>query len=171
MKIKAKIHCKLFLFIENWINNCAQEKKNIADKFKNFSATISADVNNIAGWDQGFSFKVYGGINCFIVIQKKGVFIYHSMFFGYRLRFWNRFVAIGIRNPIFHDFFLISYRKRQWRTRGESGVLGWERGKPSEEYIVKKKLPKNLKSLWNRKNIGNYFLGNMIFPLYSSDFL
>ena len=44
------------------------------------------------------------------------------VFWG-RLQIRNRFVAVGIGNPIFPDFFLNSYIK-QYITRGESGVLG-----------------------------------------------
>ena len=45
-----------------------------------------------------FNFKVK---ICFITISKKSFFFKPYVFWGCRLRIWNRFVAVGNRNPFF----------------------------------------------------------------------
>ena len=76
------------------------------------------------------------------------------------------FLGVGIGNPIFFfDFFLIFYRKQQWGTRGESGILGGG-GKPDIKQIVKKKIgEKSEKAAKSKKNnkigkIGFFFTEN-----------
>ena len=50
--------------------------------------------------------------------DSKSLDYYYYYFFG------TYYLEVGIGNPIFSDFLPIYNIKRQWGTRGESGVLG-----------------------------------------------
>ena len=60
-----------------------------------------------------------------------------TCFLGCRLRIWNPFLGSESEIRFFPDFLPIFIIKRQWGTRGESGVSGGG-GKPNIEEIVKK---------------------------------
>ena len=69
---------------------------------------------------------------------KKRVFFLNACFLRCRLRIWNPFLGVGIGNPIFFRFFPYFFRKWQWGTRGESGVLGGGTSLILIKQIVKK---------------------------------